>query len=558
MKITFIGAARHVTGSCTLVHCAGHSLLIDCGMPQGNDEKEMAGLMFKASVVDAVLLTHAHIDHSGWLPLLVKEGFRGNIWATKATGDLCDIMLHDSAHIQEMEAEWKNRKARRGGGREVVPLYTADDADETMLRFKNASYGETIRLNKHVSFRFNDAGHMLGSSCIEIWLEEGSERRKLIASGDVGNLDQPLIKNPQPIEGADYVLIESTYGNRLHELPAGAVGNNIPNIVRAKTLAGWVSRTFARGGNVVIPAFSVGRTQELLYLFRLIVTNRLCPELKELPVFVDSPLSVKATGVFASNVEGYYDSEAMALVEKGINPLVFPGLITITDSAESKELNFREGSCVIISASGMCEAGRIRHHLKHNLWRKECMVIFTGFQAPGTVGRSIIDGARHVTLFGEQVDVNCEIRSLKGISGHADRNGLVRWIQNLSKMPRYIFVNHGEEESAIAFASYVGEKLGIKAYAPKMLERFDLLDEASLPKGARFVPGKLPYQRELEEAVSSLDRQHTQLERLIQTLQQQAKKEHLSAKEAVRMTNTLSRLASDLEYLGMKWGKDAD
>lgn len=557
MKITFIGAARHVTGSCTLLNCAGRSVLIDCGMPQGNDEKLMTDLLFRASEIDAVLLTHAHIDHSGWLPLLAKEGFRGSIWLTKATADLCEIMLNDSAHIQEMEAEWRNRKAKRGGGGEVVPIYTVEDAQRAMGFFKTAEYGETIQLSKGISFRFNDAGHMLGSACIEIWMEEGGEKRKLIASGDVGNLDQPLIKDPQPIEGADYVLIESTYGDRLHELPPGAVGHNVPNIVRAKELAGWISRTFARGGNVIIPAFSVGRTQEMLYLMRLIVTNRLCPELGQIPVFVDSPLSVKATGVFAANVEGYYDSEAMELVKKGINPLVFPGLVTITDSADSKALNSREGSCVIISASGMCEAGRIRHHLKHNLWRKECTLVFTGYQAVGTLGRSILDGARHVTLFGEQVDVNCEIRKLEGISGHADRDGLIRWIKNLSTMPRYVFVNHGEEDSALSFASHVGSTLGIKAYAPKQLERFDLLDEASLPKTTHFEVGKLPYQKELDEAIAELDKQQRALNGLLALLRSQAEDQHISAKEAIRMSNTLSRLASDLEFLGMKWGKDA-
>ena len=328
--------------------------------------------------------------------------------------------------------------------------------------------------------------------------------------------------------------------------------------MRAKELAGWISRTFARGGNVIIPAFSVGRTQEMLYLLRLIVTNRLCPELKQIPVFVDSPLSVKATSVFAANVEGYYDSEAMALVKKGINPLTFPGLITITDSTDSKALNSRQESCVIISASGMCEAGRIRHHLKHNLWRKECTLVFTGFQAVGTLGRSILDGARHVTLFGEQVDVKCEIRKLEGISGHADRDGLIRWINNLSSKPCYIFVNHGEEESALAFAGHVSSVLGIKAYAPKQLERFDLLDEASLPKATCFEVGKLPYQKELDEALGELDLQERALNGLLSLLRAQAEDSRISAKEAVRMTNTLNRLASDLEFLGMKWGKDAD
>ncbi|MCH3908226.1 MAG: MBL fold metallo-hydrolase [Sphaerochaeta sp.] len=557
MQITFIGAARHVTGSCTLLECGGKRILIDCGMPQGNDERDMGDqLPFRAAMIDAVLLTHAHIDHSGWLPLLYKEGFRGAIWSTEATADLCEIMLADSGHIQEMEAEWRDRKAMRGGGQRVEPIYTAEDAAQVMSCFRESEYGQLQDLGGGVRFRFVDAGHLLGSASIEVWLEEQGQKRKMVFSGDVGNFDQPLIKDPHYLDDADYVMIESTYGDRLHQLPPGAVGHNVPNIVRAKELAEIVRRTFGRGGNVIIPAFAVGRTQEILYLFRLINFEHLCPEYPGIPVFVDSPLSVKATGVFAANVEGYFDSEAMELVNKGVNPLTFPSLVAITDVADSKMLNSRKEPCVIISSSGMCEAGRIRHHLKHNLWRKECTVVFSGFQAQGTLGRSILDGARHVTLFGEQVDVNCEIRNLEGISGHADRDGLVAWLKAFKTKPRMVFVNHGEDETAEAFSYYVQTNLGMKSYAPLPMEHYDLLDEASFPSGKAVDETELPYYRDLLAAVSELDKQHRTFEGVLHRLQDAANQKNIQPKDAVQLQNTLTRLASDLEFLTFKWGKD--
>ena len=557
MQITFIGAARQVTGSCTLLECNDKRILIDCGMPQGNDEKAMGDhLSFRASMVDAVLLTHAHIDHSGWLPLLYKEGFKGTIWATKATADLCEIMLADSGHIQEMEAEWKDRKAMRGGGEKVEPIYTVDDAQKVMTFFRESEYEQLQDLGGGIKFRFVDAGHLLGSASVEVWMEEKGQKRKMVFSGDVGNFDQPLIKDPHYLDDADYVMIESTYGDRLHQLPPGAIGHSVPNIGRAKELADIVKRTFDRGGNVIIPSFAVGRTQEILYLFRLIIFQHLCPDYPQIPVFVDSPLSVKATGVFAANVEGYFDAEAMSLVNKGVNPLVFPSLVTITDVADSKMLNSRKEPCVIISSSGMCEAGRIRHHLKHNLWRKECTVVFSGFQAQGTLGRSILDGARHVTLFGEQVDVNCEVRSLEGISGHADRDGLVAWLNAFSKKPRMVFVNHGEKETAEAFAYYVQSHLGLKSYAPSPMEHYNLLDEASFPSAAVVDETRLPYYKELLEAAKELEQRHGEFENVIKRLQDAVQQKDIEPKDAVRLENAISRLASDLEFLTFKWGKD--
>jgi metallo-beta-lactamase family protein len=559
MDITFLGAAQQVTGSCTLLESAGLKILVDCGLPQGNDERETGmELLFDAASIDYVLLTHAHIDHSGRIPLLVKNGFKGKILTTPATIDLCEIMLADSGHIQEMEAEWQSRKQRRAGKDKVDPLYSVKDAQKAMTFFQGCEYNEIVDLERGCKVRFVDAGHLLGSSSIELWLCEGKEIRKIVFSGDIGNFDQPLIKDPVYIDDADFVVMESTYGNRLHKKPLNAVGNSVPTSIRAQELANIIERTFKRKGNVIIPSFAVGRTQEILYLLRVIIEKKLCPSFKDIPVFVDSPLSVKATHVFSGNVFGYMDSEAMELVHKGINPIVFPSLITITDAEDSKALNFRKESCVIISSSGMCEAGRIKHHLKHNLWRSECTVLFSGYQAGGTLGRSILDGARHVTIFGDQIDVRCEICELQGISGHADQEGLVKWLTSFKVEPRMSFINHGDKEVAPWFAQFVTSTLGLKAYAPQPLERFDLLAEQDLPTCVSVDDSHLPCMRELSEAVALLARNEESLQTVLLRLKKESEKKNLSEKQAVRLTNAIVRLASDLEYLGIKWGPDAD
>jgi len=559
MFITFFGAAQQVTGSCTLVEVNGKYLLVDCGLPQGNDEKESGiDLPFDAHAIDYVFLTHAHIDHSGRIPLLVKEGFEGKIFCTSATVDLCEIMLADSGHIHEMEAEWKNRKAVRAGKKGVEALYTVEDAKDSMRFFSPCDYETVCEIDEGIKVRFNDAGHLLGSSSIEMWLSEGKDHRKLVFSGDIGNFDQPLIKDPDYIDVADFVVMESTYGNRVHKKPENAVGNSVPTQVRAQELADIIERTFKRGGNVIIPAFAVGRTQEMLYLLRVIIEKKLCPTVHEIPVFVDSPLSVKATHVFAGNLFGYMDDETMELVNKGINPILFPSLVTITDVEGSKALNRRKESCVIISSSGMCEAGRIKHHLKHNLWRSECTVLFSGYQAGGTLGRSILEGARHVTIFGEQIDVRCEVNELHGISGHADQEGLVKWLTSFKKEPRRVFIVHGDKEVAPWFASYVSRTLGIKAYAPKVLERFDLLKEETLPLAEPMEEIMLPYFRELNEALAELKKQEADLLAVVQRLENAGKEKTLEEKRAQRLTNAINRLASDLEYLKKKSGVDAD
>ncbi|WP_320129411.1 MBL fold metallo-hydrolase [uncultured Sphaerochaeta sp.] len=559
MDITFLGAAQQVTGSCTLVESAGLKILVDCGLPQGDDERESGmDFTFDPVSIDYVLLTHAHIDHSGRIPLLVKNGFKGKILSTSATADLCDIMLADSGHIQEMEAEWKNRKQKRAGKGAVEPLYTVKNAKEAMQFFQSCKYGEIVDLGHSCKVRFIDAGHLLGSSSIELWLAEGKEMRKLVFSGDIGNFDQPLIKDPEYIDDADFVIMESTYGNRLHKKPLNAVGNSVPTSIRAQELANIVERTFKRGGNVIIPSFAVGRTQEILYLLRVVLEKGLCPSFKDIPVFVDSPLSVKATQVFSGNIFGYMDSEAMELVNKGINPIVFPSLVTITDSEASKALNFRKESCVIISSSGMCEAGRIKHHLKHNLWRSECTVLFSGYQAGGTLGRSILDGARHVTIFGEQIDVECEICELQGISGHADQEGLVKWLTAFKKEPKLAFINHGDKEVAPWFAQFVTKTLGIQAYAPHSLEHFDLLDAKALPSYVAVDDSVLPYMRELAEALALLGKNEGRVQGVIERLTKAGNQKDMQQNHAIRLTNAITRFASDLEYLEKKWGADTD
>ena len=555
MDIHFYGANRYVTGSCTMIESGGKRILVDCGLPQGNDAKT-GGLQlpFDAKEIDYLLLTHAHIDHSGRIPLLIKDGFIGVILATSATEELCSIMLADSAHIQESEAEWQNRKAKRSGQAIIEPLYTIEDAYKSLSYFKTIEYEEKRTLQEGIVVRYQDAGHLLGSATIELWITENEETRKLVFSGDIGNLDQPLIKDPVYVTEADFVIMESTYGNRNHPPLIDKDGKAITSLTRAKELAAIIQRTFDRGGNVIIPAFSVGRTQELLYLLRIIIEEKLCSE--SIPVFVDSPLSVKATNVFAGNLYGYMDEETMALVNKGINPILFDGLTAVVDVDDSIALNYRKESCVIISSSGMCEAGRIKHHLKHNLWRKECTVIFSGYQAVGTLGRSIYDGARHVTIFGEQIDIRCEITELHGTSGHADQDGLIKWLSAFEGEVKRVFVVHGDEEVAPWFASYIQRQLNQSSYAPHFGEHYDLLDLTSIPEAEPITLTELPYMRNLASALETLYRHEEVFNEVVGRIKLAA--EHTSdEKRAVRLANATRRLASDLADLAKKWNSDA-
>ncbi len=466
MKLTFLGATHEVTGSCTLIEINGKYGIVDCGMEQGQDIFENQELPVQAGNIDFVLLTHAHIDHSGNLPLLYKNGYSGLIYATAATTHLCEIMLRDCAHIQESEAEWKSRKSQRAGGPAVESVYTMADAEAAIAHLRPVDYGKEVHIGEGVVVRFTDAGHLMGSSSIEVWLTEGGITKKVVFSGDIGNLNQPLLKDPVYVEEADYVVTESTYGNRYHE--KGEV-NNI------EYLADCIQRTFDRGGNVVIPSFAVGRTQEMLYFIREIKVRGLVTGHGDFPVYVDSPLANEATGIFLQADDHYFDDETRALIDQGINPLMSPGVQLSVTSEESKAINFNRQSKVIISASGMCEAGRIRHHLKHNLWRRECLILFVGYQAVGTTGRAIRDGAKKIKLFGEEIKVNAEISYLPGKSGHADKDGLIKWIQAFKEKPQTVIVNHGDPDAVEDYAACLRDEYGYNVLAPYSGTCFDML-----------------------------------------------------------------------------------
>ena len=465
MKMMFIGATHEVTGSCTYVEACGKKFLVDFGMQQGEDIFENVQIPVAPSEIDFVLLTHAHIDHSGLLPLLFAGGFKGEIHATEATSNLCSVMLRDSAHIQEFEAEWRNRKGRRKGEEDYEPLYTMDDALGAIALFVPHHYETEYEVSEGINILFRDAGHLLGSSSIILTLTEGDVTRKIVFSGDIGNTEQPLIRDPQYIDSADYVVMESTYGNRVHDRPTDYV----------TALSEVLQTTFDRGGSVIIPSFAVGRTQEMLYFIRHIKEEGLVKGHDGFPVYVDSPLANEATDIFISNRESCYDEEALAFVRKGINPISFEGLIRTVTSDDSRAINSDTRPKVIISASGMCEAGRIKHHLKHNLWKKENTILFVGYQAGNTLGRSLIEGAKKVKLFGETVYVAAEIKQLPGVSGHADMNGLLAWAEAISGVKKF-FVNHGEASSAENFKQLLIEKLGADAYAPYSGAEFDLVE----------------------------------------------------------------------------------
>ncbi|MGN1148174.1 MAG: MBL fold metallo-hydrolase RNA specificity domain-containing protein [Lachnospiraceae bacterium] len=476
MKLTFIGADHEVTGSCHCLEVGGRYILVDYGMEQGVNVYENAKLPVDEACIDYVLLTHAHVDHSGMLPLLYAKGFRGQVFTTEASADLCEIMLRDCAHIQAMEAEWKNRKAkRRADGPLYEPEYTMEDAEGLIKRIVPCHYGQIIEVCEGVKIRFTDIGHLLGSASIEVWLTEGDTSKKIVFSGDIGNKQQPLLRDPSFTEEADYVVMESTYGDRLH-------GEERPDYVAELTKI--IQETFDKGGNVVIPSFAVGRTQEILYFIRKIKMDNLVTGHGNFPVYVDSPMAVRATSIFQDNKAECFDEEALALVEQGINPISFPGLKLSITSDESKAINFEETPKVIISASGMCEAGRIRHHLKHNLWRPECTVLFVGYQAVGTLGRAIVEGAKEVKLFGEPIEVRAKICRLSGLSGHADKNGLIEWVTAFKEKPRKVFVVHGEDSVCTSFTECLMVEHGIKAYAPYSGTVFNLAS------------GKLEYEAE--------------------------------------------------------------
>ena len=473
MKLSFFGADQCVTGSCHCLEVNGKHILIDCGLQQGRDEVDNASLPFHPGSIDAVLITHAHIDHSGRVPMLIKNGFQGKIITTRLTAELLAIMLADSAHIQESDAEYQNRKNQRAGRPLVEPLYTTADALRVPEFLQTCEYNQTIDVCEGVKATFIDAGHLLGSASILLELQEGGEKRTIVFSGDIGNVDQPIIRDPQHFEGADYVVMESTYGNRNHTEVWSYTDD----------LAAIIDETLGKGGNVVIPSFAVGRTQELLYFIREIKDKNLVTSVKDFPVYVDSPLAKSATTIFCGDLRGYLDEAARELVQDGTHMFSFPGLRMTESVEESKTLNIDTTPKVIISASGMCDAGRIRHHLKYNLWRPESAIVFVGFQSPGTLGRHLLEGAQSIKLFGEEVAVRAKIVNFQGLSSHADRDHLLDWIGRYkAPKPQHVFVVHGDREVAPMFAETIGA-MGFTAHAPQYTEVYDLITCTQLEKG---------------------------------------------------------------------------
>ena len=536
MKITFIGATHEVTGSCYYLEAAGKKFLVDCGMEQGPDYYENQEIPVKGSDLDFVLLTHAHMDHSGNLPAIYAKGFQGPVYATQATCHLCDIMLRDSAHIQMFEAEWRNRKGRRQGKPEFIPAYTMEDALGVLQNFVPCPYEKTITPAEGIRVRFVDAGHLLGSASIEVIINEDGKEKKIVFSGDIGNLNQPLIKDPVYLHDADYVVMESTYGDRSHGDRPDYVG----------LLSEVIQRTFDRGGSVIIPSFAVGRTQEMLYFIRQIKEEGRVHGHDNFKVYVDSPLANEATTIFNEHIYDCFDEEAMALVNKGINPLMFPGLKTSITSDDSKAINFDEDCKVIISASGMCDAGRIKHHLKHNLWNPNNTILFVGYQAIGTLGRSLLEGATEVKLFGETVYVGAEICQMPGISGHADVNGLMTWIKSFNQKPAKVFVTHGDDEVTEIFARRLEEELGLDAMAPFSGTVFDLAENVCIYEAQGIKITKTAVSPKTSKAARAFQKLVAMGQRLMSVIR---KSEGIPNKD-------LDRFTREVQSLCDKWDRD--
>lgn len=463
MRLNFLGAAGSVTGSCHLIEAGLTRVLVDCGMFQGPRilrERNYQNFPFNPGDVDYLLLTHAHIDHSGLIPKLVKHGFRGKIMATSATVDLCEVMLPDSGYIQEMEVERLNRKNKRAGRPLLNPIYNADEARESLRFFKKINYGEMVSLNDNIKVRFIDAGHILGSAMVEVWVREGSEQTKLVFTGDLGSDNKPFVNDPQGVGEADYVIMESTYGARLHR----DSGN------RLELLHQTLWETYKKGGNLVIPAFAVERTQDLLYDMNQLMSSKKFPPMK---VYIDSPMAIAATEVFKRHPE-CFDQETRELISRGENPLAMPGLTYSQTTEESVALNNVKGGAVILSASGMCDAGRIKHHLKHNLWRPESTVLFVGYQAEGTKGRRLLEGAKTIRIHGEEVAVKADIRNIEGFSAHADQKGLLDWLGEFESPPKRVFLVHGEPGAAGVLGALIEERMQIPATIPQWLESVEI------------------------------------------------------------------------------------
>ena len=541
MKITFLGATKIVTGSNFLVEAAGKKFLVDCGLYQGKAELEEQNYRefdYNPAEIDFMLLTHAHIDHSGRIPKLYNDGFKGPIYAHKATCDLCQIMLPDSGHIQEMEAEWKNKKRIRKGQPTRGPLYTAEDALKCMEIFVPVKYDEIIQVSENIYVRFNDAGHMLGSSTIEIWAKEDGKETKAVFSGDLGNNDIPLLSEPTMIDNCDYLVMESTYGSRLH----------IRNDQKAELFLKIVSETIDNGGTVVIPSFAVGRTQEILYELNKIKENtddedfeRKYKTLMKAPVYVDSPLAISATEVFRENMD-LFEEDVQKEIMSGDNPLEFPGLKFTMTTDESKALNEDPTPSIIISASGMCEVGRIKHHLKHNLWNPNSTILFVGYQAPGTLGYSIVNGAKTVKIFGEEIAVNARIEYIEGYSGHADQEWLMNFIYSFITKPKHIFLVHGEEESQDVLEKKIIDETGISVTTPEYGETYELNDQITMTnKIERKIPVTLK-----TEVISRLEKVKEELKDMDIAVKEDMQNPDLRDEDVFRINEKIKELEKQI------------
>jgi len=538
MKITFLGATKTVTGSNFLVEAAGKKFLVDCGMYQGHgdiEEKNFDDFLFNIDEIDFALLTHAHIDHSGRIPKLYKAGYRNPIYAQKATCDLCSIMLPDSGHIQEMESEWKNKKRIRQGKEPYIPMYTAQDALDSLEIFRAVNYDEIVDIDENIKVRFSDAGHMLGSSIIEVWANENGKETKAVFTGDLGNNDLPLLASPTMIESADYLVMESTYGNRLH----------VRNDEKANMFLNIVYETLEKNGTVVIPSFAVGRTQEILYELNKIkdVTNdeefkKKYEKLMTVPVYVDSPLAISATEIFRKNTE-LFDNDVKEAMEQGDNPLEFKGLKFTQTADESKALNESNEPAIIISASGMCEVGRIKHHLKHNLWNPNSTILFVGYQAPGTLGRKIVDGEKKVKIFGEEINVNARVEYIEGYSGHADQEWLLNFIYSFYTKPKHIFLVHGEEEGQKVLKEEIMKSLGIGVSIPDFGETYTLDDNLTVERTHELPRKYRPLRLEVIERMKTLQEEIIDMEDIIV---KEKLAEHISDEQILALNEKIKEL----------------
>ena len=535
MKIKFCGASTGVTGSCHLLTSGEHKILLDCGQFQGGKAQDALNyekFPFEPSEIECVVLSHAHIDHCGRLPLLTKRGFEGKIYCTDATADLLSVMLKDSAYIHEKETEWKNRKAERAGREQVEPLYTIEDAEKALSLVSPILYDQQIEINSDMKIVFNDAGHILGSAITELWVTEDDKESKIVFSGDLGMEGRPILRDPTYIKKADYVIMETTYGNRIHK----ELGSGVEKLIEI------ILNTTRRGGNVVIPSFAVGRTQELIYELNRFYdsNNEYRKELDKIFVYIDSPMATTATEIFRRNAQ-VFDEETREYILKGDNPLEFKNLKFTRSSKESQDLNFNKEPKIIISASGMCEAGRIRHHLKHNLWNPKNSIVFVGYQGQGTLGRSLVEGIKMVTLFGEEIQVNAEIHNLEGFSGHADQNGLFAWLAHFEQKPKQIFLVHGEEKSKKDFAKLVNEKLSYEPIVVMGNSEFELdMNKSEIVNmdSAREQAAEADKIQKVRDKLSSI---HLDLEQILYSANL-AVEENISDKKITRINNIIQEL----------------